>query len=123
MTALAPQTLDEILDRADARSKAVLMQPMDVRQLVAREKNRTAEEASSYFLHAMLLAIETLGGGNKLMAGRAFDDALTHFLADLKAELGDGFASNAAGLLIRNIALFLAAEKRDRVLAALEVPS
>lgn len=68
----------------------------------------------------MLLAVETLAQGNKLVAGRAFDDALTHFLADLRAELGDGFAANAAALLIRNIALFLPEQKRDMVLAALD---
>ena len=91
------------------------------RRLVARTKAETTDEASAYFLHAMLLAIETLAEGNKLVAGRAFDDALTHFLADLKAELGDGFSSNAAGLLIRNIALFLSPTKRNMVLAALDV--
>lgn len=98
-----------------------LLQHEAVQRLIMRTKVDTADEASAYFLHAMLLAIEHLASGNKLVAGRAFDDALTHFLADLKAELGDGFAANAAALLIRNIALFLPPPKRDMVRAALDV--
>lgn len=111
-------SIDAII--AQAESYKALAPPADIQRMLARAKAETADEASAYFLHAMLLAIENLAQGNKLVAGRAFDDALTHFLADLKAELGDGFAANAAGLLIRNIALFLRDTKRDMVLAALD---
>lgn len=114
-------TLDAILDQADNFRAPAVSMTEEVRRVVQRAKAETADEASAYFLHAMLLAIENLAQGNKLVAGRAFDDALTHFLADLKAELGDGFAANAAALLIRNIALFLDGRKRDMVLAALDV--
>jgi hypothetical protein len=114
-------TLDAILHQADRFQSPAVSMTEEVRKVVQRAKAETADEASAYFLHAMLLAIENLAQGNKLVAGRAFDDALTHFLADLKAELGHGFASNAAALLIRNIALFLDGRKRDMVLAALDV--
>ena len=98
----------------------VTLSPQELRGYVDRAKQETADEASSYFLQSHMLAIETLSGGNKLAAGRAIDDALTHFLADLKAEIGDVYAASAAKLLITNIALFLAPEKRDMVLAALD---
>ena len=100
---------------------AQLLADERVQRLIVKVKLDQADEASAYFLHAMLLAIEHLAQGNKLVAGRAFDDALTHFLADLKAELGEGFAANAAALLIRNIALFLPPTKRDQVLTAVNV--
>lgn len=114
-------TIDQILKQADGFRALAPSMTDEMRRMVTRAKAETADEASAYFLHAMLLAIENLAQGNKLVAGRAFDDALTHFLADLKAELGDGFAANAAALLIRNIALFLSGAKRDMVLAALDI--
>jgi hypothetical protein len=98
----------------------VTMLPNELRAYVDRAKAETSDEAASYFLQAIMIAIENLSGGNKLAAGRAIDDALTHFLADLKAEIGDVYASNAAQLLITNVALFLAPDKRDMVLAALD---
>lgn len=98
----------------------VTMMPNELRAYVDRAKAETSDEAASYFLQAIMIAIENLSGGNKLAAGRAIDDALTHFLADLKAEIGEVYASNAAQLLITNIALFLSPEKRDMVLAALD---
>lgn len=127
----APATVDAILRDFDktrvapppvpALTDSQLLANERVQQLIVQSKIDAADEAGAYFLHIMLLGIENLANGNKLVAGRAFDDALTHFLADLKAELGEGFASNAAALLIRNLALFLRAKQRDLVLAALDV--
>ena len=96
-----------------------VLQEDSVRRMLASAQEAAAGEASAYFLHSMLLAIETLANGNKMVAGRAFDDAMTHFLADLKAELGDEYATGAAILLIRNIALFLKPGDRDAVHALL----
>lgn len=114
----SPMTLDQMVGRNGVNPLPIPAQ--DVARALNQAKMESAEEASSYFLHAMLLAIENLAGGNKLFAGRAFDDALTHFLADLKAEFGDGFASDAAALLVHNIALFLDPARRDRVLAVID---
>jgi hypothetical protein len=98
----------------------VTLSPKELRAYVNRAKQETADEASSYFLHALLLAIETLAQGNKLAAGKAIDEALTHFLADLKAEIGEGYAASAAKLLITNVSWFLPDDRGNMVRAALD---
>lgn len=80
----------------------------------------TAEQTSVYFLHSMLRMIEHLAGGNKLFAGRAFDEALTAFLSDVQAELGEEASAMAARLLISNLALFLDEAKRNAIFEVLK---
>lgn len=106
--------------RQAALAMGTHLRPGELDKLLTRTKLDAADEAAAYFLQCLMIGIENLAQGNKLVAGRAMDDALTHFLADLKAEIGAGYASNAAELLIRNIALFLTPKKRDMVLAALD---
>src|SRR5215831_12093208 len=95
----------------------------EVNALITKAKVDTADEANAYFLHAMMLAIQHLANGNVLVAGRAIDDALTHFLADIKSspDLGPKYAENAAAHLMRNISLFLSPARRDMIMAALDV--
>lgn len=114
-------TLDEIVTQADGFRALVPPLTDDMRRMMARTRAETARETSAHFLYTMLLSIETLFDGSKPQAGQLFDDAITHFLASLKAELGDGYTSNCAAIMIRNIALFLDGRKRDLVLAALDV--
>ena len=91
-----------------------------VQLAIDRARSETAQEAGTYFLGAILMAIEASAKGSKLAVGQSFDDALTYFLADVKAELGDEMAIKGAICLIHNIALFLDPERRDKVMAALD---
>ena len=106
-----PLKLDEIVNRGPptlpSPATLAVLQHEEVRRAVVRAKYEAQEEVGIHFLQAFFIATETLPGSSKLVSGRMLDEALTGFLAGLKAELGDGFASNAAAHLIRNLALFL----------------
>jgi hypothetical protein len=104
---------------AETKRRAELMRNEDVRWLMARAETKGGQDVSSYLLYSMLLALETYSGGDKMRAGQIMDDALTHFLAEFKAALGDEATSAVAGSLIWNISLFLPAGPRDRIQAIL----
>jgi hypothetical protein len=119
------RSIDEFLEEADARSAAatksaaMLLQNPEVQALITKTKQESAEEASTFFLGVMMLAIQNLHQGDKLRAGQALDDAISNFMIDLATEMGETYTASAAAGLIHNIALFLPTDRRERVLAAL----
>ena len=117
-------TLDEMLANADeAGARAMPVAPSmteEMQRIAKRGEEEGKRQAAAHFLYGMMTTNETLFD-SKPDAGQLLDDAITHFLAALQAEIGKGYASNCAATLIRNIALFLDPGKRDRVLMALEI--
>jgi len=102
-----------------AAKSGVAGQVLGVEQLMANVRGETTVENLTYIMHGLMLMVERLGGGNKLMAGRVFDEAMTSFLADFQAEQGEEMAAMAARLLIENIAIFLPVPEREAIQAAL----
>ena len=78
----------------------------DIKRAIARARRETAVDDASYYLQGHLGNISTLFGGDQLTVGGALDDAITHYLAGVKAELGAEICEQLALLLICNIALF-----------------
>lgn len=78
----------------------------DIKRAISRARRETAVEDASYYLQGHLGNISTLFGGDQLTVGGALDDAITHYLAGVKAELGAEICEQLALLLICNIALF-----------------
>ncbi|HET6346366.1 MAG TPA: hypothetical protein VFH51_15640 [Myxococcota bacterium] len=98
-----------------AKLRAELMQNEDVRWLMARAEQKGARDKASYLIFSLLLAVETYAQGDKMLAGQVMDDALTHFLAEYKAALGEEATLVATRALIHNIALFLPKQQRDAI--------
>ncbi len=103
----------------------VVTRKQDAKLVIERQLDGARAEATEktlvHVLQGMLLMTEGLANGNKMLTGRVIDEAMTNFLADLKAELGPEVTANAAALLIRNIALFLDDRRYDMVVSALDM--
>jgi hypothetical protein len=89
-----------------------------VQRLIIKEQWKTTEANAAYFLNVLMQGIEALAQGNFLTTGQAIDDALTHYLADLKARTGEDYADIAGLHIINNIAEILSARKKTTIKAA-----
>jgi hypothetical protein len=92
-----------------------------VQQMLAEREVETTQKSAAYFLHSLMLAITTLQGEDKLATAKTLDNAVSGLLCDFHEHVSPEHCRGMAALLIHNIALFLDDERRDRVLAALDL--
>lgn len=74
--------------------------------MVVAAQAETVERTSAFFLEQLMNATSVLSGDIRAV-GQAIDDAITHFLVQLRQQHGPEYSQMIAGILIANIALFL----------------
>lgn len=118
-------SLDQILGDsrpASALTERELASNEMVQRMLVRREWEVVEKMSVYSVQKALENVEEIAEGNILVTGRVLDEALTGFMCLLQAEMGTGFAADAAGLLIHNLALFLRPEQKMAVQMAVARP-
>lgn len=73
---------------------------------VIRAEAETVEKTSAFFIEQMMNTTSALTGDLRACA-QAIDDAITHFLVQLRQSRGTEACQTTAAILIHNIALFL----------------